>query len=144
MFYPGGGRPKGALNHATRELKQELQRFFTSPEYREHEQRIIAGTAPTVEIYLLQMLYGKPKENMERPSLVASKSLSSLSTEELALRAADLMNQLREAQQLEDELAQHAAPKSRKSRRSQSQCRSQRKTPRRWMKWRPRHARSRS
>ena len=57
------GRPKGALNHATRELKEELHKFFSSPEYRQSvEDRIIAGTAPTVEIYLLQMLYGKPRE----------------------------------------------------------------------------------
>ena len=30
-----GGRPPGALNHATRELKEFWHLFFTSAEYRE-------------------------------------------------------------------------------------------------------------
>jgi hypothetical protein len=105
MFYPGGGRPKGAINIATRELKQELQLFFSGGEYRDSvKKRIIAGTAPTIELYFLQLLYGKPREHVELNVTTTQEDLSSLSTTELALRAESLLTQLREATELENVL----------------------------------------
>ena len=66
MFYPGGGRPKGALNRATREIKEFWHGYFSSPEYREEaKKRILSGSAPTLELYLLQLTYGKPREQVD-------------------------------------------------------------------------------
>jgi hypothetical protein len=83
-------------------LKRELQQFFSGPEYRESvKKRILAGSAPTVEIYLLQMLYGKPREVIDL-HVEVQEDLSLLSIEELAQRATDLLSQLEEARQLEE------------------------------------------
>jgi hypothetical protein len=101
MFYAGGGRPKGALNYATRELKQELRLFFSGPEYRDSvKKRIVEGSAPTVELYFLQLLYGKPKEQIALEVSVQD-DLSQLSVEELTLRAGEMLKQLQEASELE-------------------------------------------
>jgi uncharacterized small protein (DUF1192 family) len=99
------GRPKGALNYATRELKHELQQFFSSPEYRASvKQRIINGGASAVEIYFLQLLYGKPKETIDVNLGVQHEDLSSLSTEEMLERVKVLQDELIEAKQLESML----------------------------------------
>jgi len=98
----GLGRPKGATNLATREIKQELHRFFSSPVYRESvKQRILEGSAPTIELYFLQLLYGKPKEKIDLHIGPLEEDLSHLSSEELAQRAEDIARSLREAQELE-------------------------------------------
>jgi len=100
----GPGRPKGAINIATRELKEMLQQFFSSEEYRQSiKARIIAGTAPTCEIYLLQLLYGKPKESVDLRvgPLEGEEDLSTLSTAELVERLEGQLRQLREVQELE-------------------------------------------
>jgi hypothetical protein len=90
----GLGRPKGATNHATRELKQELRLFFSGGEYRASvKKRIIAGSAPTIELYFLQLLYGKPKETVDL-NVTQSEDLSSLSTDELLTRLETMRQQL--------------------------------------------------
>jgi len=62
----GPGRPKGLPNKATREFKQWAELFFRSREYREKaERRLLEGRAPQLEVYMFQMLYGKPKEQVE-------------------------------------------------------------------------------
>ncbi len=62
----GLGRPKGAQNKATREFKEWAQKFYKSPAYRRSvEQRILRGKSPQMETYLAQLLYGKPKEQVE-------------------------------------------------------------------------------
>jgi hypothetical protein len=44
---PGGGRPKGAQNKATLEIKEFARNFLMSDRYqRTLERRILAGTAP--------------------------------------------------------------------------------------------------
>jgi len=99
------GRPKGALNYATRELKQELQRFFSGPEYRDSvKERIIDGSAPTIELYFLQLLYGKARETIDVNVGLQHEDLSSLSIEEMLERVKVLQDQLTEAKQLESAL----------------------------------------
>jgi hypothetical protein len=98
-----GGRPPGAINHATRSMKAIAQQFFESEEYRASmKQRILAGTAPALEVYLLQMLYGKPKEHVQLDVAVQQEDLSTLSVEELAQRAESLLSQLKDAKELEE------------------------------------------
>lgn len=58
-----GGRPRGALNKATREIKQFAQDFLESDEYvRSMKRRVLAGRAPHLETLLHHYGYGKPKE----------------------------------------------------------------------------------
>jgi hypothetical protein len=60
------GRPKGAINHATREVKQFLAKFLDSKEYRENaERRILKGKAPHLEVLWHHYVYGKPKDTVK-------------------------------------------------------------------------------
>jgi hypothetical protein len=62
----GPGRPKGAVNKATREFKAWAEKFAKEPDYRlALERRLKAGKAPQFEVYLHQLLHGKPKEQIE-------------------------------------------------------------------------------
>jgi len=62
----GPGRPKGVPNKATREFKAWAESFFKSSKYRENlERRLLSGRAPSFEVYAAQLLYGKPKEEVE-------------------------------------------------------------------------------
>jgi len=62
----GGGRPKGVPNKATKDLKEWAEQFFASPEWRKAaEQRMLKGKAPHLEGYLLPLIYGKPREQVE-------------------------------------------------------------------------------
>jgi hypothetical protein len=102
---PGPGRPKGALNYATREIKEFWHGYFSSQEYREEaKKRILSGSAPTLELYLLQLIYGKPREQVDLNISQGPEDLSSLSIGELHARAEQLVNQLAEAKALEEAL----------------------------------------
>jgi hypothetical protein len=62
----GPGRPKGLPNKATREIKEFGEKLFKSKEYRESiTKRIIEGKAQPVEIHLMNLTFGKPKEQVE-------------------------------------------------------------------------------
>lgn len=101
----GLGRPKGSINLATRELKDFWHLFFTSQEYRESaKQRILEGSAPHLENYLFNRIYGKPKESVDMRIGPLEEDFSILSTMELMERAASLMRDLREAHEMEIEL----------------------------------------
>jgi hypothetical protein len=99
--YRGGGRPPGALNHATREFKAWLDQFFSSDAFREKTmQRILDGTeSPQITLYLLQMRYGKPREIVDL-NVTTYEDLSTLSVEELHERARELVEQLDDAKAL--------------------------------------------
>jgi hypothetical protein len=98
-------RTPGALNYATRELKYELNRFFSSEEYRDSvKTRIVNGSAPTIELYFLQLLYGKPRENVS-VAVHVDDDYSNLSTAQLAERAQELLARLHEAEELERQIA---------------------------------------
>ena len=69
LFQPGNklgrGRPPGAVNKLSAEVREFWTQFFASAEYRESaRRRIIAGRAPHLEGYWLPAIYGKPAETV--------------------------------------------------------------------------------
>ena len=65
-----GGRPRGAINHATREIKDFARNLVESPEYvKSLTRRLIAGRAPHMETLIFHYGYGKPKETVDVPQL---------------------------------------------------------------------------
>ncbi len=63
----GKGRPKGALNRTTREIRDVARAILDRPEYRASlQRRLDAGKAPHMETLLHQYAYGKPKEIIEQ------------------------------------------------------------------------------
>ena len=96
---------KGSPDIATRELKEFWHKFFISEEYREKaKQRILDGSAPHLENYLLNRIYGKPREQVDLNISHSTEDLSSLTIEELRERAEQMVNQLAEAKALEEAL----------------------------------------
>lgn len=62
----GRGRPKGALNKATREIKAFALEFLNSDDYMiAMKRRVIAGKAPHLETLLYHYGYGKPKDSIQ-------------------------------------------------------------------------------
>jgi hypothetical protein len=56
------GRPVGSRNRRTLELRDFLNQFFTSDEYRASvKRRILRGQSPHLETHLLAMCHGKPE-----------------------------------------------------------------------------------
>lgn len=67
-FQPGdprAGRKRGALNRATREIREVARGLLERPEYvAKLKERLDAGTAGAVEPLLYHYGYGKPKETV--------------------------------------------------------------------------------
>lgn len=60
------GRPKGAKNKASRELKEFWREFFDSADYRESlKLRVSRGKAPHMELALHHYVFGKPKDTVQ-------------------------------------------------------------------------------
>lgn len=69
------GRPKGALNKATREIKDAARALVEDADYREKlKRRLASGKAPHMETLLHYYAYGKPKEQMEHSGTVETVS----------------------------------------------------------------------
>jgi hypothetical protein len=69
------GRPKGAVNKATRDIREFARECLEAPEYvRRLKARLEAGKAPHMEQLLAHYAYGKPKDvveiNTPRPIIV--------------------------------------------------------------------------
>lgn len=61
-----GGRTAGTPNKATVEFKQFWAKFYESDEYRANlQRRIIQGRAGPMEQYVAQMVFGKPKDQVD-------------------------------------------------------------------------------
>lgn len=62
----GPGRPKGAVNKATREIKDIASGMLSDPAYVESlRRRLTSGKAPHMETLLHHYAYGKPKESLD-------------------------------------------------------------------------------
>ena len=61
------GKPKGAVNYRTREIREFLAEFLDGDEYRQNvTRRILMGRAPHMESYFGQLYWGKPKDVIEQ------------------------------------------------------------------------------
>jgi hypothetical protein len=61
----GPGRPKGAPNRATRDIREFSRETLERPEYiHSLRQRIDEGKAPHMETLLAHYAYGKPKDTL--------------------------------------------------------------------------------
>lgn len=80
----GKGRPKGSLNKGTREIRDWARTLLLSEEYQASaKRRVLAGKAPHVETYCLQLIGGKPAETVD--VTLRRVDLSRYSDDELAL-----------------------------------------------------------
>jgi hypothetical protein len=99
---PGGGRPKGAQNKATREIKEFARNFLMSDKYRRTlERRILAGTAPQMEVLLHHYAFGKPTDKYVEPAPPARPEAEPMSrmTKEEASEIYGLLTRIRELRQ---------------------------------------------
>lgn len=61
----GKGRPKGAVNKVTREIRDLSQALLTDPAYLDSlRRRLTSGKAPHMETLLHHYAYGKPKDEL--------------------------------------------------------------------------------
>lgn len=68
----GKGRPKGATNKITREIRELSQGLLTDPAYLESlRRRLTSGKAPHMETLLHHYAYGKPKDTTAHEGQVA-------------------------------------------------------------------------
>lgn len=71
----GKGRPKGALNKATVEIRVLAQALFDAEYWAKCRQRLLSGRiAPAVEAKLLAYAYGEPKQQMELSGTLATQT----------------------------------------------------------------------
>jgi hypothetical protein len=99
---PGGGRPKGAQNKATLEIKEFARNFLMSDRYRRTlERRILAGKAPQIEVLLHHYAFGKPTDKYVEPALPArpEANLMSRMTKEEIREMYNLAKKMREIRQ---------------------------------------------
>jgi hypothetical protein len=103
---PSGGRPKGAVSEKTRQIQAFCRSIVEDPEYRETVlRRARSCNLGAMEPVIWAYGYGKPKESVDvRLGRIEEEDLNGLSTEELTLRAEDLVRQLREAESIEAQL----------------------------------------
>lgn len=60
-----GGRPRGAVNKATREIKDAARKLLEDKAYQlALKRRLKAGKAPHMETLLHYYAYGKPRETL--------------------------------------------------------------------------------
>jgi hypothetical protein len=94
---PGGGRPKGARNKATLEIKEFARNFLMSDRYRRTlERRILAGTAPHMEVLLHHYAFGKPTDKYVEPAPPARSEVKLMSrmTKEERREMVDLVRRM--------------------------------------------------
>jgi hypothetical protein len=99
---PGGGRPKGAQNKATLEIKEFARNFIMSDRYRRTlERRILAGTAPQMEVLLHHYAFGKPTDKYVAPAPPARPEFNRMSrmTKEERREIYVLLTRMREIEQ---------------------------------------------
>lgn len=97
---PGPGRPRGAMGALTKQAREAASRILDSAEYlMSLKTRANQGTLPPpVEIMLWHYRYGKPKDQIVITQ--SEENLTELTTEELALRAKAIADDLDQARSL--------------------------------------------
>lgn len=82
------GRPRGATNKATREIKGFAEQFLTSKEYAENAiRRVLKGKAPHLEVLWHHYGFGKPKETVKHEGRARALVIDSVSTRKEMLEA---------------------------------------------------------
>jgi hypothetical protein len=85
------GRPKGAVNKTTREIKAIATRLVEDPEYMKSlRERLIAGTAGPLEPVLFYYAYGKPIDRIAPVNVDGSSYAPGQDSEELIALIADI------------------------------------------------------
>jgi hypothetical protein len=99
---PRPGRPKGALNYTTREAREFAARIISDPEYQaDILRRARSGQLGAFESALWAYAAGKPPSDVtvrveaSRESSSLRADLASITTEQLAARAQQLVEQIR-------------------------------------------------
>jgi len=105
------GRPKGTQNVLTNQAREAAARILDSAEYLlSLKTRANAGTLPPpVEILLWHYRYGKPKDQIV---ISQEENLTELTTEELALRAKAIAEDLDQAKNLATLVMDEAATRA--------------------------------
>jgi hypothetical protein len=99
---PRAGRPKGATNVASREIKDVARRILEDAAYQARlVTRLRAGKAPHVEILLHHYAYGKPLERHEVTTAITD--FSKLSDDELMAQFEATFKSLRSERRVEGE-----------------------------------------
>lgn len=105
-----GGRPPGALSEKTLQVQAFCRSVCEDPEYMASIlQRARSNNLGSMEPVIWAYAWGKPKETVDLRVGRLEDHLSYLSTEELTLRAMELVKQLGEVREEERELAPYIA-----------------------------------
>jgi hypothetical protein len=109
-------RPKGALNYINRDFRQYLKIHLYSRDYQaKFWRRIWNGEAPALELYLWQMLHGKPTDRVElNVSAQVEEDLTKLSLDELEAMAKQISADLAEAKAIENSLPAEVVAEARR------------------------------
>jgi hypothetical protein len=97
---PHAGRPKGATNVASREIKDVARRILEDAAYQARlVTRLRAGRAPHVEVLLFHYAFGKPVERHEVTTAITD--FSKLSDDELMAQFEATFQSLRAEQRVD-------------------------------------------
>ena len=109
---PSIGRPRGAMGALTKQAREAASRILDSAEYlMSLKTRANEGTLPPpVEIMLWHYRYGKPKDQIVITQ--GEENLTELTTEELALRAKAIAEDLDQARTLATMVMDEAATRA--------------------------------
>ena len=105
---PRAGRPKGATNVASREIKDVARRLLEDEAYQARlVTRLRAGKAPHVEVLLFHYAFGKP---VERHEIATTGDFSKLSDAELLAQFDAMAVSLRAERHVAGEKEQLSVP----------------------------------
>jgi hypothetical protein len=98
---PRAGRPKGAANFVTREIKDVARRLLEDAAYQARlVTRLRAGKAPHVDVLLFHHAFGRPVERHEVTTAIGD--FSRLTDDELMAQFEATVNGLRSGGSLSD------------------------------------------
>lgn len=108
---PSGGRPPGRLNDKTLQVQAFCKSVCEDQIYRDSIlQRARTNNLGSMEPVIWAYAWGKPKENVDLRVGRIDENLDDLSMEELTARAQDLVQQLKDAEELRLALPAEVVP----------------------------------